>query len=111
MYAETSGNGTGYPNRTFGVETTDFNIAQSVAFDYHMFGPNIGTLEVQTQYLGVWTTRFSLTGQQQAAQADPYLSQFVDLSSFPVEGIRFFYTSGTNWDSDAAIDNVVIIST
>lgn len=111
LYAETSGNGTGYPNRTFGVETSNFNVAQSVTFDYHMFGPNIGTLEFQTQYQGVWTTRWSLTGQQQAAQGDPYTNQFIDLTPFQVEAVRFFYTSGPNWDSDTAIDNVVIIST
>lgn len=111
VFTETSGNGTGYPDMEFGLETTDFATAQSVAFDYHMVGGSIGTLELQTRYLGVWTTRFSLTGQQQAAQGDAYLNQSVDLSSFQVEAIRFLYTSTTNWDADAALDNIVIIST
>lgn len=108
MFTETSN--PNFPNVTFGIETTDFAAAQSVSFDYHMFGADIGTLEVQTLRSGVWTTRFSLTGQQQAAQGDAYLNQLVDLSSFDVEGIRFFYTSGSNFAGDAAIDNIVIVS-
>lgn len=108
LFTETSN--PNFPNVTFGIETTDFATAQSVSFDYHMFGADIGTLEVQTLRSGVWTTRFSLTGQQQAAQGDVYLNQVVDLSSFDVEGIRFLYTSGSNFAGDAAIDNIVIIS-
>jgi len=111
VYTEASTNGVGFPNRTFAIETEDFATPQSISFDYHMFGADMGDLEVQTQYQGVWTTRFTLNGQQQAVQADPYLNQFIDLSLFPVEKIRFFYTSGGNFTGDCAIDNVVIIST
>lgn len=108
IFTETSN--PNFPNVPFGIETTDFAVAQSVSFDYHMHGADIGTLEVQTLRSGVWTTRFSLTGQQQAAQGDAYLNQLVDLSSFDVEGIRFLYTSGSSFTGDAAIDNIVIVS-
>ena len=110
VYTETSGNGTGYPNRTFILETSDFSVAQSISFDYHAFGDNMWTLELQTRFNWVWTTRNTISGQQQNAQWNPYLSTTVDLSSFPVESIRFFYTSGTDFEWDFALDNVSIIS-
>lgn len=111
FYVFTEASNPNFPNFEFGLETTDFAQAQSISFDYHMFGTAMGDLELQTQFGGVWTTRFTLSGQQQAAQGAAYLTQFVDLSSFPVEAIRFFYTSGTNYTGDCTIDNVVIVST
>jgi len=109
IYTETSA--PDFPDVEFGLETTDFAVAQSISFDYHRFGSTIGDLEIQTLFGGVWTTRFTLSGQQQFANGDAYLNQFVDLSPFPVEAIRFFYTSGANFDGDGALDNIVIIST
>lgn len=110
VYTETSTNGTWFPNRTFILETSNFNEAQSISFDYHAFGPTIWVLELQTLFNGAWTTRSTISGQQQAVQTNPYLNQFVDLSTFPVEAIRFFYTSGTNFTGDLALDNISIIS-
>jgi len=108
IYTETSN--PNFPNVQFGIQTTDFAHAESISFDYHMVGADIGVLELQTFYDGVWTTRFTLSGQQQGAQGDAYLNQFIDLSPFPVEGLRFFYTSGANFAGDTALDNIVIIS-
>lgn len=111
FYVFTEASNPNFPNFEFGLETTNFNIAQSVSFDYHMFGADMGTLEIQTQFGGVWTTRFTLVGQQQVAQGDAYINQLVDLSAFPVEGIRLFYTSGANYTGDCTLDNISIIST
>ncbi len=108
MFAEASS--PNFPDFTFGLETTHFNVAQSVSFDYHMYGAAMGDLEVQTLRSGVWTTRFTLSGQQQTGQGDAYLNQFVDLSSFEVEAIRLLYTSGSDYTGDCSIDNVQIIS-
>lgn len=111
FYVFTEASNPNFPNFTFGLETTDFAAAQSISFDYHMFGAAMGTLEIQTSFGGVWTTRSTIAGQQQAAQGDAYLTQLVDLSAFPVEGIRLFYTSGADYTGDCTIDNISIIST
>lgn len=110
FYVFTEASNPNFPNVTFGLETTNFNVAQDITFDYHMFGAAMGTLELQTGYQGTFTTRFTLSGQQQAAQGDAYTTQFVDLSSFPVEVIRFRYTSGANFTGDCTLDNISIVS-
>lgn len=111
FYIYTEASNPNFPNVEFGLETTNFNVAQSISFDYHMFGADMGDLELQTGFGGVFTTRFTLSGQQQVLQGDAYITQFVDLSSFPVDTIRFRYTSGANFTGDCALDNIVIIST
>lgn len=109
-YIYTEASTPNYPSVAFGIETTDFRVAQSLAFDYHMFGDSMGTLEIQYLRTGVWTTIDIIDGEQQAAQGDPYLNRVIDLTPYPVEGLRFLYTSGNNFTGDCAIDNVVIIS-
>lgn len=109
MFAETSN--PNFPSKTFAIETSNFRQAQSISFDYHMFGAAMGTLEIQTLYNSNWTTVFTLNGQQQAAQNDPWISTGnIDLSSYLVERIRIFYTSGNNYTWDVALDNISIIS-
>lgn len=98
------------PNVNFGIETDYFNIVQSVSFDYHMIGGNMWTLQLQTLQGTTWTTRWSITGSQQAGQWDAYINQNVNLSTFPVESIRFLGTSGNGWSSDIALDNISIVS-
>jgi hypothetical protein len=111
VYTETSTSGTGYPNMTFGIETEYFNIAQSISFDYHMFGADMGNLEVQYKNsFNTWITIFTLSGQQQTNQGDAYINKFIDLTPYELKAIRFFYTSGSNYTGDCAIDNVQIIS-
>ena len=109
MFAETSN--PNYPLRTFGVETSYFRNAQSISFDYHMFGADMWNLEVQTLYNGTWTTVYTLNGQQQTNQNDPWISTgTIDLSNYLVERIRLFYTSWNNYTWDVSIDNISIIS-
>lgn len=110
FYVFTEASNPNFPGKTFGLETTDFAQAQSISFDYHMYGAAMGTLEIQTLFNGVWTTRQTIAGQQQAAQGDAYLNQFIDLSAYSVESIRFFYTSGTDYTGDCTLDNISIIS-
>jgi len=109
VFSETSN--PNYPNKTFSISTDNFRQAQSISFDYHMFGADMWILELQTLYNGVWTTVFTLSWQQQANQADPWLNSWnINLSSYLVEEIRFFYTSWTNYTWDMALDNISIIS-
>ncbi len=110
-YVYTEATGANNPNVDFGIETSHFSQIQSISFDYHMYGDGgwMWSFEFQTFYAGVWTTQWSLSWTQQTANGDPYINQFIDLSTIPVESIRFFTTS---WDyrSDVAVDNVVITS-
>ncbi|MDQ7008850.1 MAG: hypothetical protein Q9M94_00995 [Candidatus Gracilibacteria bacterium] len=108
MYTEVSN---GADANEFGIETSDFRHATSVSLNYHMFGPDIGTLYIQTLYLGTWTTVWSISGQQQAAQADPYLNTGnIDLTGYQVEKIRILMNGATSWGGDTAVDNISIIS-
>ncbi|MCH2189160.1 hypothetical protein MK079_05030, partial [Candidatus Gracilibacteria bacterium] len=107
IYTEASGANI---NADFGIETDHFARIQNISFDYHMYGSDMGTLRFQTLYQGVWTDRWSLTGQQQTNQNDPYISQSIDLGMFPVERVRFFATAGGGFRSDFSIDNIVITS-
>ncbi len=109
IFAETSS--PNFPTKTFWISTDNFRQAQSISFDYHMFGPTMWNLELQTLYQGTWKTIFTIQWQQQANQTDPWLnSGNIDLSGELVEEIRLFYTSGTNFTGDVAIDNISITS-
>lgn len=100
-----------YPNKTFGISTSYFRQAESISFDYHMFGVDMWNLEVQTLHNGTWTNVFSLNGQQQTTQASAWLnSGNIDLSWNLVEEIRFLYTSWNNYTGDMALDNITIVS-
>jgi len=110
FYTFTEASNPNFPGRTFGIETTNFNVAQSISFDYHMFGADMGDLELQYLRSGVWTTINTISGQQQTSGAAAYLTEFVDLSGFQVEALRFLYTSGNGFTGDCALDNISIIS-
>ncbi len=109
-YIFTEASGANSPNVDFAIQTDNFNIAQSISFDYHMIWANMWSLELQTFYNWSWTTRWSITGTQQWTQGDPYINQVVNLSTFQVELIRFVWTSGNGWSSDVTLDNLIITS-
>lgn len=109
VFAETSN--PNYPTKTFWISTNNFRQAQSISFDYHMFGATIWNLEVQILHNWVWSNVYIIKWQQQAAQTDAWLNTgVIDLSGELVEEIRLLYTSGTNYTGDMAIDNISIIS-
>jgi hypothetical protein len=105
-------------NGTVGAEATlvspclDFSnlVAPKMDFYYHMFGPGIGTLSVEIYNGFVWTSVWSLTGQQQSSSAAPYFKQTVDLSSAgnSIVQVRFKATRTNNTIGDIAIDDVYI---
>jgi hypothetical protein len=110
-YIYTEASNPNFPNRTFAVETDNFRNAQNISFDYHMFGVDMWTLIVQTYYWGAWTDTYTIAGQQQTVQADAWLNTWnIDLTSYNVEKIRFFYTSWANYTWDLSIDNIIINS-
>ncbi len=80
-------------------------------FNYHMFGPTIGTLNVNVITTTDTTNVFTLTGQQQAAQADPYIETRVDLTAFQGEVIRIEFEGlrGDGFTGDIAIDDLSVV--
>ena len=81
----------------------------SLSFWYHMFGADTGTLHVDvddgtTLDLSV----FSISGQQQTAEADPWVEVTVDLAAYAGQTIevRFRAVRGNGFTSDIAIDGV-----
>jgi hypothetical protein len=81
-------------------------------FYYHMYGATIGTLEVETYDGAVWTSIWSLSGQQQTAGADAWLSAGIDVSTYAVANVvtfRFKATKGTSFTGDISLDNISVI--
>ena len=110
-YIFTEASSPNYPTRTFAIETQNFRSAQSISFDYHMFGADMGTLVVQTFYNNTWTDVYTLAWQQQTTQNAAWINTWnIDLTPYNVEKIRLFYTSGNNYTGDLWVDNIVITS-
>ncbi|MGB0523915.1 MAG: endonuclease, partial [Flammeovirgaceae bacterium] len=114
MYLETSGNGTGYPNKTAYFNSPCFDLSGEsdidFNFDYHMNGTAMGSLVLQaTNNNGTtWTNIWSISGSQGSA----WRSATVDMASYlgGLVKLRFLATSGSGWSSDIAIDNIQVSS-
>jgi len=82
----------------------------SLEFYYHMFGTVMGNLYIDVYDGATWTTVDSLIGQQQAAQADPWLQHFTNLSAFTgTIQVRFRAVSAGTFEGDIALDNIAIM--
>lgn len=80
--------------------------APSLTFNYHMFGGQIGTLDVLVNgTTNVWT----LSGQQQASATTPWELAVVDLSAYAGQQITVTFrgTGVGSFEGDISIDNVV----
>ncbi|PKV52897.1 putative secreted protein (Por secretion system target) [Aquimarina sp. MAR_2010_214] len=114
IYTEASGNGNGFPNKVALLTSPCIDLSNQpsseLSFDYHMYGSNMGTLEIRvsTDDGATWTSAWSLTGDQ----GNNWNSQVVSLSSYggSVIKLQLKGTTGPDYRSDMAIDNVKIIS-
>jgi len=81
----------------------------SLSFDYHMFGGDMGTLDVIVRSGGTDTTVFTLSGQQQTSETEPFITQTIDLSAYTGQTIQVTFrgTKGADFESDMAVDTVV----
>lgn len=117
VYLETSSS---YANTNGDVATLDgpwvtvSNSGTSVVFYYHMYGSQIGTLELKGKdKLGNVTTLWSKSAQQQSLQSDPFYRAEIDLSTFsgypgnPVK-LSFVGTAAGGYYGDMAIDDVMV---
>ncbi|WP_162200439.1 fibronectin type III domain-containing protein, partial [Kordia jejudonensis] len=79
--------------------------APALTFNYHMFGGQIGTLDVLVNgTTNVWT----LSGEQQTSATAPWEIAVVDLAAFAGQtiSITFRGTSAGTFEGDISIDNV-----
>ncbi len=84
-------------------------------FAYHMFGSSIRSLDVDVIVTGTATNVLSLTGQQQTANADPWLLSNIDLTPFVGNIVQIAFigeieadASGTTFNGDIALDEIEI---
>ncbi len=109
LYTEASGNN----NKTATLESPRFDLSDHavtrLAFDFHMYGSDMGTLAVDV-YSGTWTSNYWVrAGQQQTSGAEAWQTAVVDLSAFSGEKDVVLHLRGTTGDgyrSDMAIDNI-----
>jgi len=96
-------------------ELTDATSAQ-FSFYYHMYGNNMGTLDVDISTnggLSYPTTLWTQTGQVQNSSNRPWRLVTLDLAAYLGQNvkIRFRGTTGNNFRSDMAIDDVSLVAT
>ncbi|MEL6625538.1 MAG: T9SS type A sorting domain-containing protein [Bacteroidota bacterium] len=111
MFTEATGGTTGSLYRlTSPCIDLGGTVGPRLSFWYHMFGDQMGTLEVLAIEGNTETVVWTLTGEQQTNSADPFLEAIVDLSPFAgsVIQLQFRGTRGTGARSDMAIDDIFL---
>ncbi|GGK16739.1 hypothetical protein GCM10007962_08760 [Yeosuana aromativorans] len=116
MYTEASSNN----NNTGNLISPCFDLtsasAATFSFWYHMYGSDMGTLNVELSTDNGSTYPFNLwsqTGQVQTSNGQAYNQVSLDLSSYvgQIIKIRFRGVTGNNYRSDMAIDDVAVTAT
>ncbi len=113
IYLEATGNGTGYPSKVANLRRQIYNSSlNSVSFNYHMYGTNMGTLALQVSnssnsgYTQIWS--------RNGNQGNSWQNATVTIpSSYLSNGgyyLRFVGTTGNGYRSDMALDNICFSS-
>ena len=114
FYTEASVSNDPGPNKTVNLISPCFDLTgfenASFSFYYHMYGVDMGNLnlDISLDNGTNWNNLYSLIGPQQNANSDAWIQQIVDLSIYDGQTIklRFSGTTGTNFASDMAIDQL-----
>lgn len=115
-YIYTEASGTGSPDRTAVIQAIfDFTYLSTptLSYDYHMYGAEMGNLDVQIFSSGIWTSLETISGQQQSADSDPWTTSTIDLTAYGGDCgviIQFTGTTGADFQSDIALDNIIVSS-
>lgn len=114
FFTEASGAGVG---NIATLETPDLDFSgvtvPQLNFYYHMFGGQIGDLNVEiTNDAGAtWTTVTTISGAQQGAQADPWLLSETTLAAYAGQTVRLRFRAVANgtFEGDICIDDIAIV--
>jgi len=118
FYTEASTNGLGF-NATVNLISPCFDLTgyknASFSFYYHMYGISMGNLntDISLDNGNNWTTLNTISGQQQTSNEAAWLQRTINLSAYDGLSIklRFSGTTGPNWESDIAIDQINLSAT
>ena len=79
-----------------------------LVFGFHMYGANMGVLEVEADTGTGWYSQGQISGEQQAADASAWREATLDLSNFngAVAKLRLSATCGSGYRADIAIDEL-----
>jgi hypothetical protein len=109
MYLETSGGSAG-DTGTFIIPalSTVGLTSPELSFSYHMFGATIGTLDILINTGTTWNSVFTLSGQQQTAETDPWADTAVSLAAYLNDTIqiKFRGARGASFTGDISIDGI-----
>lgn len=111
IFLETSGSTAGNRDTLSSAAVlVDANLSSlSMSFWYHMNGLSMGDLQVWVEANGIWDSITTISGQQQAAQADPWLQAIANLGGTYLGQsvtMHFIGNAGTSYTGDMAIDDV-----
>jgi arabinoxylan arabinofuranohydrolase len=111
VYLETSPSGAGGAGDTAILESPVIEGFEYIlTFYYHMYGIDIGTLNVDV-YDGTWHNAvWSLSGQQHSSDSEEYTQALVDLRGYtgPIQ-IRFRAVAAGGPRGDIAIDDIMVL--
>ncbi|MEO1031012.1 MAG: choice-of-anchor D domain-containing protein [Bacteroidota bacterium] len=110
---------TDHNNETTNLESPCFDLTGVTIpvfnFSYHMYGANMGTLnvDISTDYGSTYTpVLWSQTGQVQTSQGQAWNTVSIDLSTYSGQTIKLRFNGdiGSGYRSDMCIDNVTLVS-
>ena len=114
MYTETSGGAQGDSFALVSpcIDLTSQTSLTLLKFYYHMFGADMGELQVHVLVNGTDNMIWSLAGQQQTGENDPFFEQILDLSPYLGNTIQVAFVGirGASFTSDMAIDDISIFA-
>ncbi|XP_046846326.1 transmembrane protease serine 9-like [Xenia sp. Carnegie-2017] len=76
-----------------------------LTFSYHMFGSDIGKLNVHNDNMGDWQTIFTKSGNQ----GNQWKRAEIDVNLLNSSSIIFSTTRGNGWQGDIALDEISLI--
>jgi len=118
MYTEASNPNN--PTKIANLESPCFDLSgigsPLFTFSYHMYGSNMGTLNVDISTDGgvtYPTNLWTITGQQQSTGGTSWANQNIDLSAYigQIVKLRFNGITGNGYRSDMAIDDISLTVT
>jgi len=113
-YIFTEGTGSNFGDKAYlHTPLIDLNTIElpALKFKYHMYGSDIGNLSVEIKEIEVlnFTTVFSISGEQQNTNSNPYIEETIDISAYGGKTIEIRFVAESNGDRcDIAIDDFSI---